>query len=153
MLKEEEIAAIEKLTSKKEDTYFGEVFSEDDGFIMTQNIANDFPILLGTRLEKEMSDLREAVGVLRGQIIDLESDRDSERYAKETAEDDLTSNYRKIRNLATEALLNQDTYVLDYLVRFHIISENEVVRLKIENGVVLSSAEKSEVLKLLGGVK
>ena len=149
MLKEEEIAAIEKLTAKSEDTYFGEVFTAEDGFIMTQNIANDFCILQGTRLGNELDDARSVFSALQ----DREKENCDLRQEIDTLEGQMRETKDQIESLVVTFIKNDRCY--QDIIDSGLITREEVIKIKVKYKFDdFDQEERNLMIKMLnGGVK
>ena len=149
MLKEEEIAVIEKLTAKSEDTYFGEVFTAEDGFIMTQNIKSDFPILLGTGVGNALDEARNLFSALQ----DREKENCDLRQEIDTLESQIKKTKDQIESLVVTFIKNDRCY--QDIIDLGIITREEVIKIKVKYKFDdFDQEERNLMIKMLnGGVK
>lgn len=146
MIKEQEIKVIEDLTRKAEDTYFGEVFSEDDGFIMTQNIANDFPILQGTRLGNELDEARNVLSALQ----DREKENCDLHQEIDTIKGQMRETKDQVESLVVTFIKNDRCY--QDIIDCGLITREEVIKIKVKYKFDdFDQAERNLMIKMLNG--
>ena len=140
MTKAREIELLEELSNPN--SYFYYAFSEGDIQIMIQNIRNDFFILKGTAVQDKV-DLTE------------ETNRERNKLQSRVYElEEMVSKYRDVvadmENAEFENKKVADKYVVALLKINHAdadvysgsLSQSDIVKLKIRNGIELTGGDK-----------
>jgi hypothetical protein len=132
-----EIGLLEKLFSF--DSYLADSMTEDDLRIMKNNINNDFPIFMGTSIDQAGRIER-----LQGLNVELEA----EIKSRETRILDLEVEAAKLRTEKRQIL--HQAITIGYgaeIAEFY--TPEEILKLKIEEGLELSDEEKKTLIYLI----
>ena len=137
MDKEREIGLIKSMKKSfdelvSEDSYFGELFNPGDLEQMIENVKNDFPIEYRCEFcEKD-----------RRKCFELEMNLESQKMSYEQHIGVLEYEYHeKMLNFAEKVLKASDYSDASSKVIGEEVGQNEVVKIKLRNGIALSSDE------------
>ena len=125
----EKAKEIELLQSLKGDTYFAQLFGDEQIDAMCENIRNDYPIECGIQLFQESQVARENVNL----------------KAKLTRNWELAETAAK--GILTKASEYHDEALEDVAER--LVGRNTCLRIKLHFGLPLSEDDREEIIKLI----